>query len=228
MEKNELLIPDVFTLLDSVEWGVSIFDGDGKFVWVNRYVLQCSGRSRKFYDDKTVYDFQNLGILNAPVCSEVLKTKKKATHLQRSYSENGKLKEFIVTATPIFDGDGNIKFVVADRIEMDRLKELYNLGLSERRKAVQSNMKVQPKKHEFIYKSSEMKQIVDEIQRAASVVRKQNHHKDRRNSPGGCGFPSHCSHQPAAFRLCGKQNLPAGPLLPAECNPHYHSSAAGT
>ncbi|MCI8742658.1 MAG: sigma 54-interacting transcriptional regulator [Lachnospiraceae bacterium] len=170
MEKNELLIPDVFTLLDSVEWGVSIFDGDGKFVWVNRYVLQCSGRSRKFYDDKTVYDFQNLGILNAPVCSEVLKTKKKATHLQRSYSENGKLKEFIVTATPIFDGDGNIKFVVADRIEMDRLKELYNLGLSERRKAVQSNMKVQPKKHEFIYKSSEMKQIVDEIQRAASVV----------------------------------------------------------
>ena len=53
---------------------------------------------------------------------------------------------------------------------MDRLKELYNLGLSERRKAVQSNIKVQPKKHEFIYKSSEMKQIVDEIQRAASVV----------------------------------------------------------
>lgn len=170
MEKNELLLPDLFTLLDSLEWGISIFDENGKFLWVNRYVLKCSGRARKFYDDKTVYDFQSLGIFNAPVCTEVFETKKKATHLQRSYSENGKLKEFIVTATPIFDSNGNIKFVVADRMEMNQLRNFYNLGLSERRGAVQSSVKIQTKKYEFIYKSSAMKQIVDEIGRAASVA----------------------------------------------------------
>ena len=77
MVMNELLLPDLFTLLDSLDWGISIFDENGKFLWVNRYVLKCSGRPRKFYEGKSVYDFQSLGILDTPVCSEVFRLKKK-------------------------------------------------------------------------------------------------------------------------------------------------------
>ena len=75
MVMNELLLPDLFTLLDSLDWGISIFDENGKFLWVNRYVLKCSGRPRKFYEGKSVYDFQSLGILDTPVCSEVFRLK---------------------------------------------------------------------------------------------------------------------------------------------------------
>ena len=30
---NEFLLPDLFTLLDSLDWGISIFDENGKFLW---------------------------------------------------------------------------------------------------------------------------------------------------------------------------------------------------
>ena len=170
MEKKELFLPDLFTLLDSLEWGISIFDENGNFLWVNRYVLKCSGRPRRFYEGKSVYDFQSMGILDVPVCSQVFQQKKAVTHLQNSYSENGKLEEYIVTATPIFDGNGNIKFVVADRMRVRQLKEYNNLAEQERKQGVSTRMKVTSAKRELIYKSEGMKRIVEDAERAASVA----------------------------------------------------------
>ncbi len=170
MVENELLLPDLFTLLDSLDWGISIFDENGKFLWVNRYVLKCSGRPRKFYDGKSVYDFKNLGILNAPVCSEVFRLKKKVTHLQCSYTESGHLGEFIVTATPIFDSNGKVKFVVADRMEVGRLKDRYDLALKERNQNTAPKIKVENRKYELIYHSDTMKRLTEEVGRASAVA----------------------------------------------------------
>lgn len=167
--ENELLLPDMFTLLDSMEWGVSIFDENGYFLWVNRYVLKCSGRSRKFYEGKSIYDFIEQKIFDAPVCIETFKTKKKAVHLQRSYTESGILRDFLVTSTPIFDSNGNIKYVVADRIEVKSLKERYDLAMQERERAVISKSKVEEKQYQLIYKSENMRRLVEEVARASNV-----------------------------------------------------------
>lgn len=102
MSMSDLLLPDLFSLLDALDWGVSIFDEKGKFLWVNRYVTKCSGRPRRFYEGKSVMDFKNLHILDEPICTKVFKEKKKITGLQRSKKENGKLVDYVVTATPIF------------------------------------------------------------------------------------------------------------------------------
>ena len=78
MVMNELLLPDLFTLLDSLDWGISIFDENGKFLWVNRYVLKVQRTSQEIFTrGKSVYDFQSLGILDTPVCSEVFRLKRR-------------------------------------------------------------------------------------------------------------------------------------------------------
>lgn len=170
MEKNELLLPDVFTLLDSLDWGISIFDENGYFLWVNRYVLRCSGRSRKFYEGKSISDFMEMGIFNAPVCSEVFRTKKKVTHVQRSYTESGKLEDFLVTATPIFDSNGNIKYVVADRMRLCSLKQKLDLATVELQENKLSKMKVENRGYPLIYKSDNMVKLVEDVERAAAVA----------------------------------------------------------
>ncbi|WP_320937496.1 sigma-54 interaction domain-containing protein [Enterocloster lavalensis] len=170
MVMNELLLPDLFTLLDSLDWGISFIDENGKFLWVNRYVLKCSGRPRKFYEGKSVYDFQSLGILDTPVCSEVFRLKKKVTHLQYSYTGSGTLGEFIVTATPIFDSNGNVKYAVADRMDVRHLKERHELVLRERQQHDASKIKVESKKLELIYRSGVMEKLVKDVERAAAVA----------------------------------------------------------
>jgi len=170
METNELQLPDLFTLLDTLDWGISVFGEDGRFLWVNRYVLKCSGRTRKFYQGKTAEDFQELGILNIPICSEVYKVKKKLTHMQCSYTESGKLVEFMVTATPIFDSDGNIIFVVADRIEVNHLKQLVDMASEERKQNISSKLKAADRRYDLIYQSGSMEKLVQEANRASSVA----------------------------------------------------------
>lgn len=49
------------------------------------------------------------------------------THLQYSYTGSGTLGEFIVTATPIFDSNGNVKYAVADRMDVRHLKARHEL-----------------------------------------------------------------------------------------------------
>lgn len=111
--------------LDCLDVGISIFDAKGAFLFVNRYVLNASGRSRSDYLGKTVDDFRRMGILDNPVISEVIATKQPSMRVQRSRTKNGVVKEFLVRGYPILDEEGEILFMVADRIEMSPLYQQY-------------------------------------------------------------------------------------------------------
>lgn len=166
---SDLPLPDIYSLLDALDWGVSIFDEKGNFLWVNRYVTKCSGRPRRFYKGKSVMDFKNLKILDEPICTKVFKEKKKITGLQRSRKESGKIVEYVVTATPIFDSYGNIKFVVADRIEVSRVKDKLDLANRARKADEVTFVRRNNRKFELIYKSKIMDEIVKNLEQAASV-----------------------------------------------------------
>lgn len=173
MERKEISkeqMPDLFSLVDSLDWGISIFDEHGKFVWVNRYVLNVSGRPRKFFLGKSPADIKSLGILDVPVATQVLETGRKEIHAQSSYSQDGTLKHFVVTATPIFDSEGKIRFVVADRIELKALKKRYDIASQEKENSKKPK-KINSGKHEkIIFKSALMKKAVSDARRAAEVA----------------------------------------------------------
>lgn len=113
------------SFLDCLDVGISIFDEKGTFLFVNRYVLNASGRPRSDYLGKTVDDFRKMGILDNPVISEVIKTKQPSMRVQRSKTKNGDTKEFLVRGYPILDEEGEILFMVADRLEMCPLYRQY-------------------------------------------------------------------------------------------------------
>ena len=118
-------LPSMQNLLDCLNVGISIFDSKGTFLFVNRYVLNASGRTREEYLNKTVEDFRKMGILDNPVISEVIDTSRPSARVQRSKTKNGMTKEFLVRAYPILDGDGKIAFIVADRLEVEPLYQQY-------------------------------------------------------------------------------------------------------
>ena len=118
-------LSSVTTVLDHLDIGVTIFDANGKFLFVNRGSLHMSGQSRSFYENQTIFDLYKKGVFNHPVCTEVIRTKKPVARVQRSITKDGGMKEYLVRANPIFDGEGNIALIVADRIEMKSLLQQY-------------------------------------------------------------------------------------------------------
>lgn len=113
------------TVLDHLDVGVTVFDAKGKFLFVNRGSLRMSGRSRSDYENQTVYDFYDKGVFNHPVVPEVIRTKKPAARVQRSTTKSGPIKEYLVRAQPIFDGEGNMILIIADRLDMKELIQQY-------------------------------------------------------------------------------------------------------
>lgn len=118
-------LSSVTTVLDHLDIGVTIFDANGKFLFVNRGSLHMSGQSRSFYENQTIFDLYKKGVFNHPVCTEVMRTKKPVARVQRSITKDGGMKEYLVRANPIFDGEGNIALIIADRIEMKSLIQQY-------------------------------------------------------------------------------------------------------
>ncbi len=164
--KDALSLPDMKTLLDSLDWGISIFDNEGRFLFVNRYVLQTSGRGRQDYEGRTVFDFKESGFINHPVVSLVYRSKKKTSRIQKSVSKSGRVVEYLVTATPIFDSDGNIRYVVADRMELNRMLDRYQQAKGT---ADAVREAVQEEQTQMIYASPAMEQLAAGALRVAPL-----------------------------------------------------------
>ena len=156
----------LFSLLDCLDIGISIFDKNGKFLFVNRYNLKASGRSRNDFIGQTTKDFYEQGILNYPVAAEVVKTLSPASILQQALTKNGEIKEYLVRANPIFDGEGNMQYIVADRIEMPLVIAQYN-KLKEMGSRHKSLKPREISQETIVSISMEMNKILDLAKRAS-------------------------------------------------------------
>ena len=154
----------LFSALDCLGFGVSIFDHQGQFLFVNRYNLRVSGRSRQDFIGQSTNDFYDKGILSYPVAAEVVKTRCPKSMLQQAYTKDGKVKEYMVNATPIFDGDGNMKYIVAERIEIDQIFEKYTILKQTPYKMLKSSTS---KQTSIISTSDEMNTVLNLAQRVS-------------------------------------------------------------
>lgn len=59
-------LSSVTTVLDHLDIGVTIFDANGKFLFVNRGSLHMSGQSRSFYENQTILIFIKRAFLTTP------------------------------------------------------------------------------------------------------------------------------------------------------------------
>jgi transcriptional regulator with PAS, ATPase and Fis domain len=124
-----LSVPDV---LDNIDAGINIFDAKGNFLFMNTVMINWRNIPRKEYLKMNVHDFNS--VLDVCVFDLVCKYKKRISRLQyyRNYQQvNSPTRVRIVTGTPIFDGTGNIKFVIMLLQDVDNFEKQHRTLLEE-------------------------------------------------------------------------------------------------
>jgi PAS domain S-box-containing protein/TyrR family helix-turn-helix protein len=111
------------TIIDSIDDGVLVTDGEGKIIRVNKSIEKVTGLSVQEYTDSSMQSLYEKGLLlYAPIVSAALEKKKIVTNLQ--IISTG--KEVIVTANPVTDKHGKINRVVTtarDITDLNKLKQ---------------------------------------------------------------------------------------------------------
>jgi len=111
------------TIIDSIDDGVLVTDGEGKIIRVNKSIEKVTGLSVQEYTDNFMQSLYEKGLLlYAPIASATLEKKEIVTNLQ--IISTG--KEVIVTANPVTDKHGKINKVVTtarDITDLNKLKQ---------------------------------------------------------------------------------------------------------
>lgn len=111
------------TIIDSIDDGVLVTDGEGKIIRVNKSIEKVTGLSVQEYSGNFLQSLYEKGLLlYAPIASAALEKKEIVTNLQ--IISTG--KEVIVTANPVTDKHGKINKVVTtvrDITDLNKLKQ---------------------------------------------------------------------------------------------------------
>ncbi|MGL4485210.1 MAG: sigma-54 interaction domain-containing protein [Anaerovoracaceae bacterium] len=157
------LASEIYNILNAMHDDVLIADKDGLVVEVNKSFEKVYGISSEEAKGSTVYELESKGFFKPSVTARVLKTKKKITMRQ----ENNKGNTIIVTATPIFDEDDNLKYVIS--FSRDITEQLH---LEEENKALAKEVSELanqiPGRGEIVAKSIAMKDVLKTAERVAS------------------------------------------------------------
>ncbi len=158
-------------ILDSSYDGIYILDEKGIFLKVNSGLERITGLKREELLGKTTQELLKKEIIDRSVTSIVFERHERVTILQRIRSDN-KIKEVMVTSTPILDKKGNIQYVVANlrdmtelnclKYECDKARQLSSQYYSELKKE-------KNQKGKAIAESLEMRRVLEFAFRVSQV-----------------------------------------------------------
>lgn len=108
-------------MLESSYDGIWLTDGEGKVLFVNSANLALLGVTEESLLHKTTQQLLDEGILSDSVILDVLEQKKQISKTCYNYNTN---LTVLATATPIFNDDGSIKYVVNNVRDITTLYKL--------------------------------------------------------------------------------------------------------
>lgn len=112
---------DFKEISDNLYDGIYIADGTGKTIFVNKAYLRNTEIPREKLIGRTVKEITEEGLYKGAVTMKVLERKEPVNSLGKILGNN---KEVLVSGSPIFDEDGNVKLVVINNRDISDLKEL--------------------------------------------------------------------------------------------------------
>lgn len=159
---NRLLEQLSFTvILDNIDVGVIVYDGQGNVVLVNTVMINWRNIPRNEYQTMNVHDFMD--VIDVCVFDLVLQEKKRISRLQyyHNYQKTGGIPRVrIVTGSPIFDGQGNIQYVITMLQDVDDFQTLHRTLLEENKILYTQQPKTREEKASIVAKSPEIKQLL--------------------------------------------------------------------
>lgn len=116
MDFNKEIYP---IILENMCDAVYVLDDKGNFIYVNKALVKLSGYSKKKFLEWNVFQLKNDGLISECVSKIVYTEKKEKTILQQIWHKNQFIKNVLVTSTPIFDENGNVKNLVAIQRDLE-------------------------------------------------------------------------------------------------------------
>ncbi|KAB3530700.1 sigma 54-interacting transcriptional regulator [Alkaliphilus serpentinus] len=114
-----ILKEELETVIESSYDGLVVTDGEGKILKTNKAWSKLSGILEDSID-KSVHEIQDKYLMFPSATLMALKEKRRISFMQETRSG----KEFLVTATPIFEEDGKVSRVVSNARDIEELNRL--------------------------------------------------------------------------------------------------------
>ena len=151
--------------------GIHIADSEGRVIFVNEAYLRTTGFRKEELLGRRVEDIEAEGKLySGAVTMRVLREKKRINSVARVLPLN---KEVLVTGTPVFDQEGNIRLVVTNTRDFPELKqlekELQSLKQEKEKAAEELSYlrKKQTGEKELVYCSAAMASVMELVREVA-------------------------------------------------------------
>lgn len=150
---------------------IFVVDGQGIAIKVNSACERNYGLKATEIIGKSVFELEKMGIFTPSVTREVLEKKERVTLIQETKAG----RHLLVTATPVFNQEGELIRVVCNSRDLTELLKLKE-QLDEQEKLIKEydhQLKEMKEKEaiyaEVIYRSKEMHRVIQLIERVASV-----------------------------------------------------------
>lgn len=169
MEKDILTIQDMgYKIIDALDVGVFVTDKNCNIVAVNEFFQNITTAERKELTGLPVQYLLDQGYIPESVCQKVAKDHMPTTSILRYKNSD---REVIVTGNPVFDDNGELKYIVCTLRDWNLLTTLYkehhNKVHSEQSGAQAHNIADLLRNDEYIAKDVKTKKMLQLAKRIA-------------------------------------------------------------
>ncbi|MCB6993866.1 sigma 54-interacting transcriptional regulator [bacterium 210820-DFI.6.37] len=168
MNINDTLKEHFDEIIDAVSDDLLISDGHGTVLRVSPSFEEVYGINNEDALGKTVFELEKEGYFKPSIIAEVLRQKVKLTMAQKTKTG----RDIVVTATPVYDKEGEIRFVVSfsrDITEVVTLQKRYSRleHKIERYKGEISKLRRDSSTSDFVSNSASMEKIMSIVSQVA-------------------------------------------------------------
>lgn len=171
IQLTELDSSDYRRICENLYDGIHITDGTGTILFINEAYTRTTGIKPEELIGRKVADIEAEGILyTGSVTGRVLEQQARVNSVATIHRLD---KEVLVTGTPVFDNDGNIRLVVTNTRDFPELKQMEQqlLALTQERQKADEELaflrQQQAGGKEMYYQSEAMRQVVELIHTVA-------------------------------------------------------------
>jgi PAS domain S-box-containing protein len=164
----DILLEDV---LDSMDDPIYILNKNADFIFVNKALVEMSGYSRNELLAFNALELEKKGTIDRSVTKTVLKTKQKIIACQHITKKNKVVNKLMITQTPIFEADGEIKYLIGVLKNVNDINEHYREAVIKNEVTVFQHKDEDTTELAFnniIAESTDMKKLLESVSKLAS------------------------------------------------------------
>ena len=164
----DILLEDV---LDAMEDPIYILNKEADFIFANKALIELTGYTRKEALTFNALELEEKGTIDRSVTRTVLRTKQKTTACQHVTKKNKVVNKLMITQTPIFEADGEIKYLIGVLKNVGEINEQYRDAMLKNEVTVLHRKEDDDKEMAFnniIAESSDMKKLLESVSKLAA------------------------------------------------------------